>query len=166
MRKIAGLLAIVVSLLWLIGPVGARSSVDLVGKPAPEIQAGKWYNGEGQSLARLKGKVVVVEFWATWCGPCVKAIPHLKEIHSKYSDKGVVLISLSGESAAEVDPFVKAKGMNYLVGAESETSEKYSVTGIPHAVVVGVDGKVSWQGHPMNGLDAAIEEALRKRPGR
>ena len=161
MKRFATVIGLALTTLFLMGPVDARSTVSYVGKAAPEISAGKWYNTSPLSLSKLKGKVVVVEFWATWCGPCVKSIPHLKEIHSKYSSKGVVLVSLSGESAAAVTPFVKDKGMTYAVGAESETSEKYSVTGIPHAVVVGRDGKVAWEGHPMNGLDQAIEAALK-----
>lgn len=148
------------ALFFVLSPSMARSGTDHVGKPALEFSAGKWLNTPPLKLAGLKGKVVVLEFWATWCGPCRKSIPHLKELHSKYASKGLVLISLTDEAPAVAENFVKENGMNYAVGLESPTSEAYAVTGIPHAVVIDRSGKVVWEGHPMNGLDKAIEAAL------
>ena len=145
----------------LIAPGQARSASEHVGKPAIEIKAGKWLNTKPLSLAGLKGKVVVIEFWATWCGPCRASIPHLKELNAKYASKGLTLVSLTDERAEVAEPFVKENGMNYPIGTDSSTSEAYGVTGIPHAVVVGKDGKVVWEGHPMSGLDKAIETALK-----
>ncbi|MBS2034992.1 TlpA family protein disulfide reductase [bacterium] len=149
------------TLTLLMVPGLARSGVDHVGKPAIEIKAQKWLNTKPLSLAALKGKVVVVEFWATWCGPCRASIPHLKELNAKYASKGVQLVSLTDEGADVAEPFVKQNGMDYAIGAGSSTGQDYGVTGIPHAVVVGKDGKVAWEGHPMNGLDQAVEAALK-----
>ncbi len=149
------------TLALLIVPSQARSASDHVGKPAIEINAGKWLNTQPLKLSSMKGKVVVVEFWATWCGPCRASIPHLKELNAKYASKGLTLVSLTDERAEVAEPFVKQNGMDYAIGTDSTTSNDYGVTGIPHAVVVGKDGKVAWEGHPMNGLDKAIEAALK-----
>ena len=134
-----------------------------VGKTAPEINAGSWYNADGKkvSLADLKGKVTVVEFWATWCPPCRKSIPHLNKLHKKYKDKGVVIIGLSNEKSDTVKKFVKKQNMKYIVGAGSKSGGTYGVSGIPTAFIIGADGTLLWKGHPMNGMDAALEKAVK-----
>ncbi len=136
-----------------------------VGGPAPEISADDWLNAPPLSLAKLRGKIVVVEFWATWCPPCRATIPHLVELHKTYSKKGVVIMSLTGEPKSKVEPFAEKMGMTYAVGCGSPSSNTYGVRGIPHAFVVDVAGKVAWHGHPAgNGLEQAIQEQLRTNP--
>jgi len=103
----------------------------------------------------LEGKVVVVEFWATWCPPCRESIPHLNELHAEHADDGLVVLSLTGldrrQDEATVRRFV-ADQIDYPVGllTSHETFHEYQVTGIPHAVIVGRDGKVAWKGHPLD----------------
>jgi thiol-disulfide isomerase/thioredoxin len=141
---------------------GAAMSGELqAGAAAPEIKVAEWINSEALTLAGLKDKVAVVEFWATWCPPCRKSIPHLIELADKYKDKGVVVIGLTDEPKEKVEPFAKQMKMTYPVGVGSTSSREYGVSGIPHAFVV-VGGKVVWHGHPMTGLDKAVEEALKK----
>lgn len=130
--------------------------------PAPEVSAGKWINVDNFKLADNADKIVIVEFWATWCPPCRKSIPHLKELHEKYKDKGVVLVSLSNEPADTILEFNKKAGMNWVVGAESNSGQAYGVSGIPAAFIVA-DGKIVWNGHPMGGLDAEIEKLVAAR---
>ena len=158
MKRIGKLLGL---LLLLILASQAVLAEGLVGKPAPELSVKKWFNGSGTTLAQAKGKIVVVEFWATWCPPCKAAIPHLKELNQKFKKKGVVFLSLTDEDAVAVEPFMKAQGMDYTVGTGSKTAAAYGVAGIPHAVVIGKDGKVKWEGHPMSGLDKALAEATK-----
>jgi len=133
------------------------------GEKAPEIRARKWLNAPGSvTLKDLAGKIVVVEFWATWCPPCRKSIPHLVELNAQYKDKGVVFIGLTNEDykKANLAKFVKEMKIDYIIGTGSDAGKKYDVTGIPAAFVVGNDGTILWSGHPMNGLDKALAAAL------
>lgn len=133
-----------------------------VGGNAPEISAASWLNGNGIKLADCKDKYVVVEFWATWCPPCRKSIPHLKSMNAKYKDKNVIFVSLTDEDKATVTAFNEKSPtkMDWLVGTGSESGSDYRVRGIPHAFIVK-DGKVIWQGHPMDGLEEKLAELTK-----
>lgn len=137
----------------------------------PEISAAAWKNwksedGKAPTLASLKGKVVVVEFWATWCGPCVAGIPHLNELHTKHAAEGLVILSLTDQAAVAVEKFVEGKGagMSYAIGMGSESARDYGVSGIPQAFVIDRSGKLVWEGHPADkGFDAAVVAALKAK---
>ncbi len=131
-------------------------------KVAPEITAGKWINADSFSLASNKDKIVVVEFWATWCPPCRQSIPHLKELYETYKDKGVVVVSLSNEPAETVESFMAKAEMPWIIGAESNSGGDYGVSGIPSAFII-VDGKIVWNGHPMGGLDEELKKAVEAK---
>jgi thiol-disulfide isomerase/thioredoxin len=133
------------------------------GDAAPEVNAQKWLNADSFSIAANKDKIVIVEFWATWCPPCRASIPHLKTLHETYKDQGVVLVSLSNEPAnAQVMSFCEKAGMNWIVGLGSSSGSAYGVSGIPHAAIV-VDGKIVWKGHPMAGMDEKVVELVNAR---
>lgn len=147
---------------------GSASAIEL-GDPAPEIQVADWIKGEPVELAKGKGKnIFVIEFWATWCGPCVKSIPHLTELQKEYRDKGVVVIGISDESASVVKPFVEKTGdeMGYTVAIDKReaTGRRYmaafGIDGIPHAFVVDKSGAIAWHGHPLSGLDRVLERMV------
>lgn len=148
-----------------------------VGSPAPSVTVAKWV--KGQPTGKLGGgKVHVVEFWATWCGPCIRTIPHLTELAKKYKGKA----TFSGISVWEnqktptdtsymkdVNAFVKQMGpkMNYNVGVDGPGKtmaktwmEAAKQDGIPTAFVVGRDGKIAWIGHPMDGLDEVVGQVV------
>ena len=146
------------------------------GSPAPALAPGRWLKGEPVKAFET-GTLYVVEFWATWCGPCRMTIPHLSEMQAKYKDRGVTIIGQNcfEEDPAEVEGFVKEMGdkMAYRVcldhkakeddeqGVMAQTwMEAAGQDGIPTAFVVDKDGKIAWIGHPMDGLDQVIDGLL------
>ncbi|MBI3039861.1 TlpA family protein disulfide reductase, partial [bacterium] len=80
---------VVFAVFALITGCEAQDSSGFQGKAPPEIKAEEWINSEPLSLASLTGKIVVVEFWATWCPPCRQSIPHLIELSKQFKDKNV-----------------------------------------------------------------------------
>jgi thiol-disulfide isomerase/thioredoxin len=140
------------------------TSVPTLGAEPPEVVAKEWLNAEGpRSLAELKGQVVLVEFWATWCGPCVAGIPHMNELNAKHSGDGLRILSFTDESRSKVDRFQKSAKVpiEYTIGVGSTSSQTYRVTGIPHAFLIGRNGKLLWEGHPaMPACEENIVKAL------
>lgn len=144
-----------------------------VGDPAPKLQVSKWVQGEPVKEF-AKDKAYIVEFWATWCGPCRATIPHLNELHNQFKDKGLVVIGQNvwERDLTQVEPFIKKMGdkMTYRValdkvegdkGAMAETwMEAAGQNGIPAAFLIGKDGKIAWIGHPMNLKPKTIEDVL------
>ena len=90
-----------------------------VGQPAPEILLDQLLPDQpvaNASLRALKGKAVVLVFWATWCGPCVAAIPHLNELAVQYKDKPIVFLAITPEDRSEIEPFLKKRPIEGWVG--------------------------------------------------
>jgi thiol-disulfide isomerase/thioredoxin len=131
---------------------------DWVGKPLPALPV-KYLDAKPE----LKGKPAVVEFWATWCPPCRKSIPHLNELNAKYKAKGLNIIGISDEKQDVVDSFRKTLPMEYTVALDDggKLGEKFGITGIPQAFIVDKDGKIVWQGHPMELKEETIEKVLK-----
>ena len=109
-----------------------------------------------------KGKPTIVEFWATWCPPCRASIPHLNALNKKFKEKGLIIVGISDEKKEDVEKFRKGLPMEYTVAIGGAALEKtLGISGIPHAFIVGKDGKVVWEGHPMKLTDAEIEKVLK-----
>lgn len=149
-----------------------------VGSAAPAVKVAKWVKGTPVKSFE-KGKVYVVEFWATWCGPCKQSIPHLTELAHKYKGKATFTgVSVYEKNASvgsyanygeKVAAFVKEWGdkMDYNVcwdGDEAEMSHNWMEAagqgGIPTAFVVDQNSKVVWIGHPMVGLDEVVGQVI------
>ncbi|MDX1934671.1 MAG: redoxin family protein [Capsulimonadales bacterium] len=135
-----------------------------VGDTAPKIEVKEWIKGEPVT-AFESGKIYVVEFWATWCGPCRTSIPHLTQLQKKYPNVRFIGVSVWENDQSRVKPFVAEMGekMNYTVASDivpeggngnAGAMAKNWMTaaaqnGIPTAFVVNGEGKVAWIGHPM-----------------
>ena len=172
-RQLKGTVALLALAAGTTLALGAEPTLK-VGDKAPKLQTGKWVQGEPVKEFQ-KDKAYIVEFWATWCGPCRVSIPHLNEIHNKYKDKGLVVI---GQDCWERDdnlvaPFVKSMGekMTYRVALDDkEGNEKGRMAetwmaaagrnGIPSAFLVDTKGLIAWVGHPMQLKESVIEEVL------
>lgn len=133
-----------------------------VGEAAPEISAGAWINlKKPLTLASLRGKVVLVEFWATWCGPCVTCIPHLNELHRQYAGRNFELLSFVEEGHQTMDKFLTRTSVEYPIGLESGSLEDYGISSIPHAFLIDQNGKIIWHGNSASSeMDKAISTAL------
>jgi thiol-disulfide isomerase/thioredoxin len=127
------------------------------GEVAPELTVGRWIDQEPVKLSDLRGHVVLLDFWATWCGPCIIAFPHLKEWYEKYKDKGLVIVGMTkyyGEAAGRavapadeltfVQKFKKEHALPYgiAVADNEDNMRNYGVTGIPTAVLIDRRGVV------------------------
>jgi thiol-disulfide isomerase/thioredoxin len=144
-----------------------------VGQLGPEISARDWVNVHTPVLvkpltvANLRGKVVLMEFWETWCGPCVEVIPRLNELNHKYSGKNFQLLSFVREGHQTVDKFLNSVPVEYFIGLESDGFEAYGIGQIPYAFVLDRDGRVVWQGHPAEQqMEEAIAGALNSEQSR
>jgi thiol-disulfide isomerase/thioredoxin len=119
----------------------------------------------------LKGKVVVIDFWATWCGPCLAVLPDMKELYGKYKSKGVEFVGISlDDDKAALDEFLKTAGIEWLIaytgkGLKDPTVKAYGINAIPSVWVVGKDGNVvSDNTHPRGNLRDLLEKALGGEP--
>jgi uncharacterized protein (TIGR03435 family) len=111
---------------------------------------------------KLKGKVVVLEFWATWCGPCVAAIPHLNDLAEQFKDKPVIFISVTSENEDVVRLFLKNHPIKAWIGLDDYEvlNKAFHVEGIPHAVIVDAAGHIAAITHPAEIKPENLEEVL------
>ena len=140
-----------------------------IGSQAPKLQIEHWVKGNPVDLAKAdEKKIHIIEFWATWCGPCRDSIPHLTELQGKYKSKGVTVIGITDEPKATVERFVRRqdKKMDYTVAIEKGDTmsqaymRAYGQTGIPATFVVDQKDRIVWVGHPKNGLDDVIDRLV------
>ncbi len=146
----------------------AIKHLELIGKPAPQLDAVAWVNGPSLTDKDLEGKVVLIDFWAVWCGPCIATFPHLRAWQEKYADKELVIIGVTryynyewneqsgrarrsqgtvspGDEQAMLGKFAelhKLKHRFMVTPPNSSFQRQFGVTGIPQAVVLDQDGTI------------------------
>ena len=145
-----------------------------VGDTPPLLSVDEWLKGEPVTSLE-DGKVYLIEFWGTWCGPCIENIPHLSELEKKYSSQGLVVIGVAThefDGREKLDKFMTERGseMEYRVAYDSDLSmERDWDTGesggdnfrLPVCFLVSKSGKIIFTGHPSDKkLEDAIESAL------
>ena len=164
-------------------PVVAETRLT-IGSDAPSLAISDWLqkdtDGAKTQVTKFeKGKVYVVEFWATWCGPCIQSMPHLAMLQKQFADKGVQIISVSEEDIPTVEEFLSretktkdgtkitfrelTQAYSLTVDPDGSTHRAYTtaanVRGIPAAFIVGKDSKIEWIGHPRQ-MDQALEQIV------
>lgn len=154
-----------------------------IGSPAPPLDVEHWIqdgNGFFEPVTEFEpGKVYVVEFWATWCPPCIASMPHLAELQNRYRGQGVQIVSISDEPLETVETFLQreTEGSDGEPTTFNDITAAYSLTtdpdrsahedymeasdqqGIPTSFIVGKDGTIQWIGHPME-LDQPLEQVV------
>jgi thiol-disulfide isomerase/thioredoxin len=151
--------------------LGSRPSSDdllrmhLVGALAPAWSNVTPLAGAPASVASLKGKVALIDFWATWCGPCRMIAPRLSALKDRYGPQGLAVVGITTDEAEQVAVFAERNQMRYplVIDKDGETSRAYNITGLPTMVLVDKKGVVRdvFIGFDPAG-DARLEAAIKK----
>lgn len=134
-----------------------------VGAPAPPLRAAVFAQpGRMLDLGALKGNVVVLEFWATWCGPCIAAIPHWNQLVDKFAGKPVTFVSIADDEEERLTKFLVSKPIKgtLIRDASGESFKTFGVAGRPHTIVVAADGKIAGITLPEDVTEQALETML------
>ena len=169
--------ASILALTLIVAPQSASADEpgpeSLKGMPAPAF-ALKTVDGKSVKLADLKGDVVVLDFWATWCPPCRASLPHIQKLadDKKLAEKGLkVLVVNDREEKDKIQPFMAKNHYTFTVPMDTDgsTLAKYRISGIPTTFVIGRDGKIkaAFVGYNESeggkDVDKAVEAALKEK---
>jgi len=147
----------------------AQRSKLAVGSTAPGFDIAQWVKGE---FNQAEAEVYVIEFWATWCSPCRKSIPHLTALQEEYGPSGLVIVGVTDEDAEVVEPFVERMGskMDYIVAIDNrgKTSRAWMQAagqkGIPTAFIVDRSKTIQFIGHPLSPeFESALAQVMSGR---
>jgi thiol-disulfide isomerase/thioredoxin len=132
-----------------------------VGATPPKLDAVEWLHIDpAPTLQALRGDVVLVEFWTSSCGACIKAIPELNSLHDRYADQGLRVLALTPQSRQGVEWVMTKSPIRYAIGAGSKARFTWGVSSVPRAFLIGRDGRVLWYGRPSDGLEQRVVNAL------
>jgi thiol-disulfide isomerase/thioredoxin len=151
----------------LEGDAARRSQLDVIqGKKAPAIAASRWINSRPMNLSALRGKVVLLDFWGTWCGPCRASIPHMIDLHRNYGRQGLVIIGVhTTEGAENLEAFIKENRIPYAVALDKadRTVKAYRVDSYPDYYFIDRKGILRYADCANGSVDAAIEQLLAEK---
>jgi cytochrome c biogenesis protein CcmG/thiol:disulfide interchange protein DsbE len=129
-----------------------------INRSAPDLIVDTWITPQPST----QGKMILIDFWATWCGPCCKAIPELNALHRRFADR-LVVIGLSEETAEQVEAMSQPRIEYYeAVDPQQRTKSAFGVKGIPHVVIIDPTGVVRWEGFPFMPGHELTEEVVAK----
>ncbi len=157
MKKVYFLAFIILSIFS--NPAFSQDAVER--DKAPELAVKEWIGNS----PKLEGKAVILEFWATWCGGCIEAIPHLNEMSRKYSSDSLVFISINSYDTKEkIERFLIKKPMETFIAIDEKqtTSNNYSVTQMPQIFLIDRNGYLRWHGGPGQVTDEFIQIFLKE----
>jgi len=157
------------SVAWMCSAVASANPDALtIADPSPPLTVSSWLKGEPIDGFE-EGSVYVVEFWATWCGPCIAGMPHLSDLQRQYEDEVTIIgVNIWERDPSAVPAWMEQRGnelMDYTVAIEEGTTmaegwmEAAGQRGIPAAFIVDRDGKIAWIGHPGQ-LDEPLEQVV------
>jgi len=115
-----------------------------IGNKGSSFEYTDYSSKEKVEFSPSQGKVVLLDFWATWCGPCLMSMPNLKDLHEKYSDQGLEIIGITDEALSKIRPVAKRYDIPYTLGSNRSYSafQKYSVQSLPTAVLIDKNGVI------------------------
>lgn len=138
--SVIGMMSVLI-LMTASGVVASTESIRL----APSFNVQNLVGGEAINLDRLQGKVVYVDFWASWCGPCLKSFPFMEEMHQQYGPRGLVIVAINmDQDPQDAHAFLAKHPVTFLLGQDIEgiVAEQYGVIAMPSSFIVDRDGLI------------------------
>ena len=142
MNKALKIILAVILTLGLVITACSEPAEARVGQPAPNFQLQN-LDGQSISLSDFKGKPVLLNFWATWCGPCVYEMPYLQEVYDEWSGQGLMLLAINGgEGSSTVKGFMQSHNLSLpvLLDNKGKVAQKYNILGIPTTFFIDEKG--------------------------
>ena len=156
--------------LVLCLPPFTLNAETLVSQPAPDFSLSR-LNGEGQiNLAEMKGKVIYLDFWATWCPPCRKSFPWMEEMHTRYKDDGLAIVAISVDGKQELaEKFVNETKASFITAIDSgkKTAKAYKLRAMPSSYLIDRNGNIisshlGFRTSKTAAMEAEIKSALQQ----
>lgn len=143
-----------------------KKCTEVVGTKPPNIDIANWYNGRVDG-GDMRGQIVVVDFWATWCRPCIQSIPHNNEIYAKYFKDGVRFFGICNTRGADKIHFIRTKhDIRYTIGVDKKNNSAtaWGVQWWPYYVVIDRNGVIRAAGLAPNHVEDVIKALLKEQP--